>query len=138
MTTDRDHAEQWEKWQLPPPGEATPQQVIDGIRNFKHRYQAGIIVPGYEFAHIVLDDYNLADGHIRRCLDEQADKWTAERIADAKRRLLQWTGTQRGYEQDLQDIQQYRQVATAFLQWLLSVPDETRTEAERLEHGDPE
>jgi len=107
----------------------TALEVIQYIRGFCFKYEEHPIMPGYEFEHIVLGDYNLRDGNIRYCLDDRADKWFAERIIDARC----WSLSE---EESVRRLKEYRQQATAFLEWLLAVPDEVRTDAEWLEHDE--
>lgn len=57
----------------------TAQQIVDAIRDFNKQYSQELAAGG--FAHIVLDDFNLADGHIDYCLSEDwLRSWYKEEV----------------------------------------------------------
>jgi len=64
--------------------------VLDAIEKFCRENETDFIMPGYEFAHIVLDDINLKDADIRYCLDGRADRWERSAIAHVEG-LSEWS-----------------------------------------------
>ena len=111
----------------------TPQGVLDAIEKFCDEHGTDFIMPGYEFAHIVLDDLNLQDADIRWCLDSRADRWEQSSIERLKH-LYTADYEAVALASRIEDIKAYRKRATAFLEWLLTVPESVRIDAEWLEH----
>ncbi len=123
------------RFKRPEPSDASPQQVLDAI---------GAITDwdwetGYSFAHIVLDDVNLLDRHILYCLHPQ---W----ISDVMMGRMDDSVKEHKTFDDLNDhqINIYRHAIehmveiVTLLNWLLNVPEDTRSIAEDLHHGTDE
>lgn len=94
-------------------------RVVEMIERFKQEH-ADIgygILPGYEFEHIVISDYNLSDEHILFCLDTgRIEAW-----------LVEYRETS---EDEKQTRQKYCNDAVDLLRRLLAVPEEERLTAE--------
>lgn len=88
--------------------------------------------PRCTFGHIVLDDYNLGDGHIEFCLqDEQVERWVKFELDDC--------GIEYGIDPSTLDVVQQwdyekvirsRDKVKSFLEWLLEIPEVIRDDAE--------
>ena len=101
----------------------TFEGVMEKIAVFRkeHENDGFGISPGYEFGHIAIDDYNLEDGYIHFCLN-RADAWEKEALEDAGK--LYVDPAQLALAS--QAIQKYKADLIAFLQWLLTVPEDAR------------
>lgn len=59
----------------------TPHEVLAAISAFNAHWHD--VLPDYSFAHIVLGDFNLMDGHIDFCLeDEQVRGWHQSKVGE--------------------------------------------------------
>lgn len=80
-----------------------------------------IVQPCYSFAHIVLDDFNLEDWHIKWCLDNEHIN---EYLIDKLRYVLDEYTNYDNYDYWL--LVEGADLTIQFLEWLLTVPEETR------------
>lgn len=105
-----------------------PQEIIQRIDDFckKHSDNHVGILPGYDFTHIVLADYNLRDCDIAFCL-ERADEWVRQKLEDLgidnPDHLEPWDRF--NYE----EVVEYKDAAIAFLRELLKMPKQLREDA---------
>jgi len=102
--------------------------LIDLIDTFCKMYQTA----EFSFGHIVLSDYNLSNGSIAFCMN-QRDEWMAEQLEgiyndksldDFERLTAKQTAITRAH------------VIYAFLQFLLTIPEEVRLVTENIAHGE--
>ena len=101
--------------------------LIDLIDTFCKMYQTA----EFSFGHIVLSDYNLSNGSIAFCLNKR-DEWLAEQLEeiyadksldDFERLTANQTAVTRAH------------VIYAFLQFLLTIPEDVRIVTENIAHG---
>lgn len=102
--------------------------LIDLIDTFCKMYQTA----EFSFGHIVLSDYNLSNGSIAFCLNKR-DEWLAEQLEeiyadksldDFERLTANQTAVTRAH------------VIYAFLQFLLTIPEDVRIVTENIAHGE--
>lgn len=69
----------------------------------------------FSFAHVVLSDYNLSDGHITDCLDrEKALEWVARALDEEMDQYAWWL------------VYEEMAAICKFLHWLLSIDEDVR------------
>lgn len=112
--------------------------IPDRIKAFVSKMEndaeiSSVCKPGYEFAHIVLDDWNFQDSSIELCLGE-SDKWFIEKLwqlgADDPKEEKLWQRWQ--YDA----VCTYKRKLEELLEWMLTVPEKIREEAELLMYDD--
>jgi hypothetical protein len=84
----------------------SPSRILVVIDKFVDRWGWEVC---YTFGHIVLDDYNLGDSSIAVCLEYEA-------IKESK-------------------LSEMEQAVLALLQWLQTIPEDIRMQAQDLYHG---
>ena len=88
-------------------------QIIDAFTKFCPESR-------YSFGHIVLDDYNLTNGNIEFCLeDETIEEWFSFASSDP---------TWERFQHD--DLVTMRNIIEAFLRFLLAIPEDERADWE--------
>ena len=86
---------------------------------YENTYHA--VRPSSSFAHIVIDDYNLADDHIRFCL-EKADDYFCERFLE-----LGLEGYNENEDWFYWDLVNGVCSTVEFLEWLLTIDEDERS-----------
>lgn len=88
------------------------------------------IMPGYEFEHLVLGDYNFDDSCVRFCIQAADGEWLQDKLKDAPQGTTDKDAPKdeiwRRWAYD--EIVQYRKDALELLEWLLTVPEDNRVE----------
>jgi hypothetical protein len=116
-------------------------EVIDIIDKFcdenKVRNTRLSIYPCCTFGHIVLGDYNLGNGDIGFCLqDEQIERWLKFALGDCD---IEYGADRVTLEMEQQwsydDIMETKDKIIEFLKWFLEVPEEVRDKAENGYRG---
>lgn len=112
----------------------TAQEVIDAIKTHIKKWIHEL--PAGGFAHIVLDDFNLADGHIDHCLEPQwVNEWYAEKVKEC---IESWEENPLSpfyYERPrFTDFMHCVDETIDLLEALKQVPAEIRDQAEALVH----
>lgn len=105
------------------------QYVIDKMNEF---VAGESWTRAYSFAHIVLGDQNLGEGHIKFCLQPHiVNDWTSSQLKD--RALNPVRNENRAWElHEYDQVISERDSIIAFLRWLLSLTDELRDEVSEL------
>lgn len=116
----------------PKPHKATAYSVVKAIEEI----QAWDWQTGYSFAHVVLGDQNLGDGHILYCM---RPSWVAEvmeqRIRDEFGGVVNFDSLEKWEWRIYYDHAQHMAEILDLLNWLYEVPEEVRDEAECMFHG---
>jgi len=117
----------------------TAQEVLNRIDSFCKEYRTTHIIPGYEFEHVVLGDYNLDRDFFESAI-KRIPGWKEEKLKDAQRAKDWMTDSPVYTEFELglikQEIDAYAEAAMKFLQWLGTIPEQVLIDAEWLEHGE--
>lgn len=96
-------------------------ETIDLFDKYVLSTTDNIVWPCYSFAHIVLDDFNLEDWHIKWCLEnEQVNEY----LIDKLRYVLDEYTNYDNYDYWL--LVEGADLTIQFLEWLLTVPEEVR------------
>jgi hypothetical protein len=94
-------------------------EVIERILDFADKYH-GV---EFSFAHIVLGDFNLGDGHIQWCLEpEQVDKW----VNRETERFLNRDDDEYARRYNFEQLEEVKTETIKFLNWLLTIPENIR------------
>jgi len=105
-------------------------EVIKRIQVFTDYANYPDIMPDYSFAHIVLADFNLGDGHIKWCLEqEQIDQWVSYITEEVKKRLTN-RNNEYSLNYDLAEIERVKNDTIEFLNWLLTIPENIREDGD--------
>lgn len=112
---------------FPDPNQVVYDDVIAVVERFcnEHR-ELQTILPGYEFEHIVFDDYNLEDRYIKWCTEQAGDDWLKEKLQDAPQDAIDLSAKEPWKRWAYDEIIQYRKDVLELFGWLLSVPEENR------------
>lgn len=94
--------------------------ALDWFDYFVYTYSHHVVKPSSSFAHIVIDDYNLADGHIRFCLD-RADDYFCRRFLE-----LGLEGYNENEDWFYWDLVNGVCLTVEFLEWLLTIDEDER------------
>lgn len=97
--------------------------------------------PSCSFAHCVLDDYNLSDGDIKGCLqDEQINEWLISKLNDIY--YEDFDSIQEGDDEyrsfDYWELVDGAQLTIDFMNWLMTIPMEIRDRDWNRYHGLPD
>lgn len=96
---------------FPVPEQVEYADILDVITRFFADHYTKVIHPGFEFAHVVLEDLNLDNGSINFCMGLGAS-W-AERAT-------------KRHPMHAREIEKYRVDTLDLLRWLLRVPESKR------------
>lgn len=81
--------------------------------------------PGYSFAHIVIDDYNIYDGHIQFCLD-RADEYFQDKLKDLNPEYANPDAIESWQRWELDMLIESCLITMEFLEWLLTIDEDER------------
>lgn len=109
--------------------------------NHVHETTNGMFWAGYSFAHIVIGDYNLEDGSIKWCLEnEQVNDWLIHKLTDIH--YEEFDSIQEGDDEylsyDYWSLVDGTQLTIDFMQWLLTISEYERDRQWCRHHGLPD
>lgn len=99
--------------------------TLEWFDDFVYHYTHHVVKPSWSFAHIVIDDYNLADGHIKFCL-ERVDDYFCERFLE-----LGLEGYNENEDWFYWDLVNGVCLTVEFLEWLLTIDEDERENVEQ-------
>lgn len=104
-------------------GEEIAEIVEDEIESFNAKYPDA----RFSFAHIVLDDYNLLDGHIHWCLRQDSiNEWFNYNLARCEPDACNPDSHNSWERWRYDELTELRDATIEMLRWLLTVPESMR------------